>query len=40
MFKVLLYGMFKGFMVVGVVCGVACKDNSKVVRCGNVVVAG
>ena len=32
--------MFKGFKVVSVVCGVvACKDNSKVDRCG-VVGAG
>ena len=31
-YKVLLYVMFKGFKAVGV-CGVACKDNSKVDRC-------
>ena len=30
MYKVFLYGMFGGFKVVGVVYGVACKDNSKV----------
>ena len=35
MYKVLLYAMFKGFMVVGVVYGVACKDNDKVVGCSN-----
>ena len=37
-YKVLLYVMFEGFKVVGVVsCGV-CGDNSKVVVCGVSVV--
>ena len=37
MFKVVLYGRFKGFSDM-VVYGVACKDNDKVVRCSIVVV--
>ena len=41
MYKVLLYGMFKGFKVVGVVCGVVvCKDNNKVGGCSNSGVTG
>ena len=40
MYKVLLYGMFKGFKAVGVVCGVVCKDNNKVSECGNNGVTG
>ena len=40
MYKVFLYGRLEPFMVVGVVCGVVCKDNSKVVRCGVSGVAG
>ena len=31
---VLLCVLFEGFKVVGVVCGVACKDNSKVIDAG------
>ena len=34
MYKVLLYGRFKGFKAVGG-AGVACKDNDKVVECGS-----
>ena len=31
---VLLCVLFEGFKVVGVVCGVACKDNNKVIDAG------
>ena len=37
-YKVLLYGMFKGFKAVGVCGVVVCKDNDKVVECSIVVV--